>query len=212
MNRTTRWLLLAALVQVACGSGSGAGGATSSTASAAGDPCADKPACKQVGACVEKRGAAAPAGRVVCVPTTEAHCRHAHVCTVFGACAYKDEACVVALDDDCRASKNCAAEGRCKAAPALNAYQCVATADDCKAAKVCTERGLCVAGKTGYCEPENDEACEKAPDCKAKGACHVGRESGQRVCQPTSDDDCKQSEACEKSRACKLVEGLCSTG
>lgn len=132
-----------------------------------------------------------------------AHCEAGPMCTVFGLCAYKEQRCVAARDQDCATADVCTRFGHCHA----RAGSCIAATDgDCKASTDCSENGLCTA-RSGTCRASGTD-CQTATVCENEARCSV---RDQR-CALTSSDDCMRSSGCASEGLCVLKSGECVAG
>lgn len=138
-------------------------------------------------------------------PTCEAACRDE------GACTRTPDGCVAVDSAACRASRLCAAKGRCSVDPVTRT--CVArSTEDCKASDGCRRAGrdrwACAATRghdacvdeTSWCG--RDDMCVLRGDCQAK----------EGICVPASDADCKRSIQCAVRGACTAVSTVCAAG
>ena len=74
---------------------------------------------------------------------TDADCREAMGCGMFGACAAHGGVCVASEDSECKRSEHCRDFGRCTA----KGGECVATREeDCKNSSMCRLNGQCGFG------------------------------------------------------------------
>jgi hypothetical protein len=140
-----------------------------------------------------------------CIATNDADCRASTDCAKQGKCTAVDERCQPTRDEDCLRSRVCAEEGQCSADSAVYGRYCAATdSARCRALPACREKGACTA-TGGACRPGSDEECAASAACLARGACTRKDDH----CALVGDADCRRTVMCKERGLCAAFEGTC---
>jgi hypothetical protein len=140
-----------------------------------------------------------------CLPATDVQCKESKACAREGRCKAGKKQCVPASEADCKASEKCKTEGLClfDASQGADQASCNVARDKCSGTDGCKFRGECTP-VAGKCEIASDADCAGAERCRRFGLCKLANGGG---CMPRNAADCTNSEQCKKDgKECKFVE------
>src|SRR5688572_9786639 len=143
---------------------------------------------------------------------TADRCKTKVDCVRLGKCtADKNGVCVIASNDDCKASELCKLSGKCSA----DKGACVAATDaDCKSSQDCTKLGLCNAYQGICTDPAKSIHAECAKTCETEGLCATvdGKCSAlsRLHCAGTVDEKPERESPCAKEGLCTAQNGRCA--
>jgi hypothetical protein len=144
----------------------------------------------------------------MCGATSDEDCRASLDCAKEGRCNARDGSCAAVSDADCARSQACAKEGRCLAGQRDWSSSCITDSAHCRAIPACAAEGLCtVTVANPYCHAETPADCATSAACRERGAC-TPREG---KCAVTLDGDCERSAVCRDHGACAAMNGACVT-
>lgn len=131
-----------------------------------------------------------------CVALNDEDCRASRVCALEGRCTARDGVCVAVEDEDCAGTELCAELGRCT----LTAAGCRAvTPADCEASTACHGWGDCGVAR-GACV-----SCARSEGCALEGLCDLV----DTTCRATQPRHCRATRACKTEGRCRQHAGVC---